>query len=429
MIAHVTQPFTGATPPPDPSQNDDSASRAAPARDASSAPAANPRARAWRFGAAIFVAVALASAIGYLAFTVPGSWFPHASPRTWSAKDLAFARGSARLVGNDLVVTAPGADGIALVTVTTDFRASDYAGIAWSVRDLQDNADVRLLWRTDVRPDKLESMAIPVQSGQTLPVVMAGHPAWIGHVTGLALAVHGALAQPVLVAGVTARPMGAIGIVRARLHDWFAFEPWNGASINTITGGADNQPVSLPPALAVVGGACAIIALLLRRYRRLPFEGRLPAVLAGFFLVGWMVLDGRWTLNLLRQEHATAIQYGGKDLAEKRLASEDAPLYAFVEKPLAIMPKTPERVFVAADADDFRGRAAYHLYPHSAYFSPRSNELPAPSAMRPGDWILVFRRRGIQFDRAQSKLRWDGNAPVNAEVKLVEPGAALFVVR
>jgi hypothetical protein len=40
----------------------------------------------------------------------------------------------------------------------------------------------------------------------------------------------------------------------------------------------------------------------------------------------------------------------------------------------------------------------------------------------------VFRRHAIQFDRAQGKLRWDGNQTVNAELKLLEPGAALFVI-
>jgi hypothetical protein len=383
----------------------------------------------WRPAAALIGVVALLVAIGYLAFAVPGAWFPHASVRTWKAKDLTLARGTGQLVADDLVVSAPGPDGVALVTLTTDLRSSEYAGVAWTVRNLREDADVRLLWRTDVRPDKLESVVIPVESGQTLPIVMAGRPAWIGHVTGLALAVHGALAQPVLIAGVAARPMGVVGIARARLHDWFSFEPWNGASINTITGGADNQPVPLPAALALIVGASAVIALLLRRYRAKMFESSLPAVLAGFFLAGWLVLDGRWGWNLLRQEHATAVQYAGKDVNEKHLANEDAPLYAFVEKALTVMPKTPARVFIAADADYFRGRAAYHLYPHSVYFNPRSNALPAPDAMRAGDWILVFQRRGIQFDRAQGKLRWDGNPPVNAELKLVAPGAALFVLR
>jgi hypothetical protein len=93
------------------------------------------------------------------------------------------------------------------------------------------------------------------------------------------------------------------------------------------------------------------------------------------------------------------------------------------------MPRTPVRLFIAADADYFRGRAAYHLYPHSVYFNPRDNALPPASAFHPGDWLLVFQRHGIQFDRTKGKLRWEGNQTVNAELKLLEPGAALFVIR
>jgi hypothetical protein len=49
--------------------------------------------------------------------------------------------------------------------------------------------------------------------------------------------------------------------------------------------------------------------------------------------------------------------------------------------------------------------------------------------MRPGDWILVWQRPGIQYDPAQHKLRWDGQQIVSAEAKLVGDGAALFVVQ
>ncbi len=93
------------------------------------------------------------------------------------------------------------------------------------------------------------------------------------------------------------------------------------------------------------------------------------------------------------------------------------------------MPASPARVFVAADADYFRGRAAYHLYPHNVYFSPRGNALPPASELHAGDWLLVYLRKGIQYDASQGKVRWDGNQTVSVELKLVEPGAALFLVR
>jgi hypothetical protein len=84
---------------------------------------------------------------------------------------------------------------------------------------------------------------------------------------------------------------------------------------------------------------------------------------------------------------------------------------------------------VAADVNYFRGRAAYHLYPHSVYFDARSNELQWTDALRPGDWLLVYQRRGIQYDASRQLLRWETGRTTSAELKLVEPGAALFRIR
>ena len=86
-------------------------------------------------------------------------------------------------------------------------------------------------------------------------------------------------------------------------------------------------------------------------------------------------------------------------------------------------------IFVAADAHYFRGRAAYHLYPHSVFFDPRSNELQWADQLRPGDWLLVYQQRGIQYDASRQMLRWETGRTTSAEVKLIEPGAALFRIR
>jgi hypothetical protein len=93
------------------------------------------------------------------------------------------------------------------------------------------------------------------------------------------------------------------------------------------------------------------------------------------------------------------------------------------------MPKESARVFVVADSHYFRGRAAYHLSPHRAFFDPRANTIPAPESLRPGDWFLVYQRKGVQFDAAQGKLRWNNLTPVAAELKLSGRGAALFEIR
>jgi len=390
--------------------------------------APRPRRDALRI-ALILAAVLLACVLAYLAAAAPGRWFPRAPPRTWSANELGIVRGAGELVAGQLVITGTDASGVALVNVVTDIASLDYPGIEWRATGLAEDADVRLLWRNEFQPDRVNNVPIRVEAGRTITTVIAGNPAWIGHVTGLALAIHGTLAQPVVIDAVTAKPMGVIGIARDRLHDWLAFERWNGASINTIAGGVDYQPLPLPMLLALVVGLSGLAVVAIRRVRPGALTLPLPAIMAAFFLAGWLLLDMRWGFNLIRQERETAVRYAGKDAHDKRLANEDGELFAFIEKSLALMPRSPVRIFVASDADYFRGRAAYHLYPHRVYFDPRSNALPPASDMHAGDWLLVYRQRGIQFDRSQGKVRWGDNQIVGAELKLVGPGGALFLIR
>jgi len=94
-----------------------------------------------------------------------------------------------------------------------------------------------------------------------------------------------------------------------------------------------------------------------------------------------------------------------------------------------VLPPTPVRVFVAADADYFRDRAAYHLYPQNVMYDPYYDRLPLPAQLHRGDWLLVYRRRSVQYDPSQQRLRWDGNEPVTATLKLVQEGGALFEIQ
>jgi len=60
------------------------------------------------------------------------------------------------------------------------------------------------------------------------------------------------------------------------------------------------------------------------------------------------------------------------------------------------------------------------------FFDPWRNTLPPSSAVRPGDFMVVYQRRGVQYDASQQRLRWDGGTPVAAELVLSDAGAAMF---
>ena len=377
----------------------------------------------------VFVAALVACLLAYAALTVPGAWFPPGSPKSWTASALTLARGTGQLVGDELVVTAPGADDLVVVTVPADLRSSDCAVIAWIGVDVSDMAMASLLWRTDRASKRLNQAQVHVESGHLMPVLVTKDPAWVGRITGLALAIRGPLSQPLRLRGVVAKPLGLMDTLRDAASEWFAFEGWTGASINTVIGGADNQDLPLPLLLAVAVGVAGGIVMLIHRLRPASFAMTTAGLIVAFFLASWLLLDMRWTWNLVRQVGKTTKEFAFETTDEKHNTAEDAALYAFVNRARKVLPAEPARIIVFADADYYRGRAAYYLYPHNVYFEPRRNVLPQARMLRPGDWLLVYQARGIQYDAAQQKLRWNGAETISAEFKMAGPGGALFLIR
>ena len=373
---------------------------------------------------ALYVGAIVACLALYMTLSVPGRWFPSVENKTFTARDLTVTRGSGAQDGNALLITAVDDSGLALVTANSDFRSADYLVIAWSGEGFADIADVRFLWRSDYAPGKLNSIPVAVAAGRLMPIVMAKQPDWVGRITGVALAVRGPLSEPVRVLGMQVKPGGAPGQIADRFREWLTFERWSGTSINTLTGGADVQELPLPTLLVVAMAlAAGVWFAFAHRARR---TAAWPAVLALLFVATWILLDAIWTWNLARQVAQTRAQFGGKDFRERHLAAEDGPLFGFIEKVRAKLPTSPARVFVVADATYFRGRAAYHLYPHNAMADPRANTVPKASSLRAGDYVVVYHRRGVAYNAEEKKLRFEGDTPVSAEAVLVEPGAALF---
>jgi hypothetical protein len=379
-------------------------------------------------GMTLIVAFTVALA-AYLVMAVPGAWFPSAKARSFKAAELTVpVAGAARLEGDTLVV-APAAANMTILSLTTDLRSSEFAAVTWNVQGVPDDAEVRMIWKSDISGNRTYQAAVTVASGRLRTVVLAGNPAWLGRIQGIALAIRGPLSAPLRVEGVSAKPFGMPQILAERVHEWLAFEPFSGASINTISGGADGQDLPLPPLVAF---AVALAALLLwgaHRFMPKAYACSVPSTLAVLFSLAWFVLDARWMANLAHQTVLTLAQYGGKSTREKHLAAEDSALYLFVEKARAVMPAAPARVFVSSDMAYLRGRAAYHLYPHNVWLEPDKGLLPRPEWLHTGDWLLVYQRHGIQYNPETKSLRWDNGAAVGADVKLVEPGSALFQIR
>jgi len=46
--------------------------------------------------------------------------------------------------------------------------------------------------------------------------------------------------------------------------------------------------------------------------------------------------------------------------------------------------------------------------------------------MHSGDYVVVYLRRGVQYNAAQQSLRWDDSPPVKADLVLLDGGGSLF---
>jgi len=365
--------------------------------------------------------------LGYLVVAVPESWFPAASPQSWGPRDVSLTRVSGAVEGDVLVIDAADPGSTALLSIKTDIRSADYRTIAWRLANVPEQADVRMFWRSDYAPAKTNSAPVTIAAGRLLPVDVSREATWLGRITGIALAIRNPLSQPVQFHDVTAKPMGALELLRDRSREWLAFERWTGASMNAITGGATVQNLPLPFLLAVAALVAMLASLFL--LRRISRAASLPVAIGAIFVAAWIVADLRWEWNLARQAIATRDQYAGKDWRGKHLAAEDGALFASLERVRAKLPPPPARIFVVAEAHYLRDRAAYHLYPHNVHFDPYRDAVPPSASLRADDYLLVYGRRGIQYDSKAQRLRFPDGTTLAAEVLLVEPGAALFVIR
>ena len=378
---------------------------------------------------AFFAIAFVGCLVVYLGFSVPGAWFPRGETQSIGFANFVVTRGSGNidrdlLKGDALAISGTDETGLALVSATTDLRSSDYPIVSWEGSGFPAGADVRFLWRTDYAPAKLNSLSLTIAAGRLTPIVMKNNPDWVGRIKGVALAIRGPIAEPVRIGGVTLKPGGAMGQLADLFKEWFAFERWSGTSINTVTGGAEVQELPLPALLIVsIAAAAAAWFAIARKRRRI---AAWPLVLGVLFVLAWLALDLQWIGNLSRQVAETRAIFGGKDWRERHRVSEDGELFGFIERARAKLPAEPARVFVLSDAAYFRGRGAYHLYPHNVHFDVFSNALPPVDLLKAGDYVVVYRRRGVQYNAEAKRLRFEGGPPIAAEAVLVEPGAVVF---
>lgn len=387
-----------------------------------------PRTRDWIYWALGCWGAALALTFaGFVYVHHSGPWVSKVQPRSIPGSRLEVVRGTARVADGAVVLERPGGDGTLIASLAIDppVEARDYRIVQVHARGAFPREGLSLVWRTDKGGERLPRVAVVSSGGRVLPNTLGAIDGWSDRIVGLGLVSRGPFAGPLVVERIDLRPASVWTTVDAIVSDWLEFEPWDGGSIHFMAGGNPSLRYPLPLFLGIAFLAATGLYLFLILLGHTRFA---PQAVLAIALLGWAVVDARWQWNLWKQLDLTRWQYAGKSWEDKRRAAEDGPLFAFMHEAKARIGDAPGHVFVFADSEFERMRGAYHLYPRNvAALKGLSGFLPA-ATYRPGDVLVIYRKRGIEFNAADKRLRWDRTQAVSAELLLLSEGSAVFRV-
>ncbi len=361
----------------------------------------------------------------YLLGNSPGKWGSQA-PQTIVGSSFSLARGVGRVEGGALLVQETGVDGIAIAAYQSHgVRAQDYPQLKFNISSTASPPEVLLLWRTADNPGATFTRRLQWQGNQIASIPMAQEPDWQGEIIGLAVVIRGAMSAPLVIQSMTLQPINAATVLTDLADGWLRFEPWHGGSINFIYGGSQDAILPAVSAAGLVMLLAVFIYFIWTKWRHQVFN---PGVIAALVALTWLLVDLRWQANLFTQLAQTRERYAGKNWLEKHRAAEDGDLFDFVQAIKTKLGPRPSRVLVFSDFDYFRGRAAYHLYPHNVYYQIKDATLPPAQTIRAGEYLVLYQKRGVQYHPGKKELLWNGQ-PISVEPILFSKGNAFFKVR
>ena len=166
-----------------------------------------------------------------------------------------------------------------------------------------------------------------------------------------------------------------------------------------------NALLSVSPVLAItLWAALSMILMLvmgLQRSERLSLWISLP------LLIGWLILDVRWQLELNHKVRQTQASFAGQSALERYAGDIDGALFGFLNDLRSNHPRQAfDRVFAFSSSEFPRKRARYHLATWAVREAPASLLTPALSAqLRPGDLILLLDAPEVRTEVDADRVR------------------------
>jgi hypothetical protein len=370
----------------------------------------------------LFLVSALILSLVYLQHNWPKNWMTGAKPLNWNGAALTMNKGLGDSDQGKLVIKALTDQGIAVASLSPPtFQAEKYPTITWSVSGATPSVEMEFLWRTVENRVFVRPL---VGAANTLePLEIAEDENWRGQIIDMAIIVKGTLAAPIVINGVSLGSASLPEALSNMVKKWFALDRWQATSINFVDGDAIEKKVSTVLVIAAIILLALALNLILAIAKIMPLN---VAMVWGMVLLGWFILDIRWQANLFQQLDLTHQQFAGKTWEDKHLADEDAALFNFMRKVKSTLPPANGRILYFSDDAYSRGKGAYHLYPQNVL---ARNDLPSASKIKTGDYIALFAKKGVQYDRPHQLLIWGDGQSLKVDLLFLAEGNALFKVR
>ena len=384
-------------------------------------------AQPWFVAIGLFVAAFALVVVTLVGSESEGNWVSGPPTLAFPGSDFEVARGTGRKVATATMLEGLDASGTGVLSARVGpFAAEPYSRVDAVVQALGTaRPTIALIWRTREHPNRLFSKPLQWVDDRTAPVAVSANDGWSGTITGLAVVVRGRVPEPLVLESVTLPGLSARTALREVAGQWTRHFPFRAHSNHFPFDEERSYSLSLLAGIAIAQALAALGYLYYARRRRIARDAR---VLWAIFLVGWLLLDLRWQVNLLRQHVESAGSFAGKSTEEKHLSGADRELFALLQQVSAALPPPPARVTVLSSNSSLRFRSAFFLFPHSVngVFAPE----PRPENLRAGDYVLLFLYEKARYDRDAGTLTWsDGQRRAVDEVLRPNPDFVLLRLR
>lgn len=347
----------------------------------------------------------------------------------WGPPDMSAMRGQGRTTDNGFVML-PNAQGqVAVDLELRGIELAQFQTLRLKLDQPYHDSRIELLWMSGDTDGNALSHQLPVVTGEHLEWNLDEVPVWRGRMKALGIVIASRPGVPVTIERVSLLPPATTMIIRWVANDWLDLSNWSGFSVNAYWGSLSRATYTNPPPVfaAVTILAIAVYWLYVRfSAGRQSVDGR---VLAGIFLVCWMVLDLMWQTQLLRRLAGTEEAFAGKNQAQKVLAGPDAALFGFSEEIRKSLPADAKRLLIGSSSD-YRGmRLAYYLYPYNVLWQRHGPEIPPLEQLRSGDIIALARPTAVRYNNETQSLILPGGGVVEVNPILAHPAGYLCEVR